>query len=55
MKKEPQTTTFTDPQEKPKARVPFFARHLNRETLRSIYAGDDLERKKPAQEVDTKI
>jgi len=41
MKKDLQTTTSTDPQEKPKARVPFFAQHLKKETLRSIYAGDD--------------
>lgn len=55
MKKNSQAITSTDPQEKPKSRVPFFALQLKRETLRSIHAGDDeLERAK-AKEFETKI
>jgi hypothetical protein len=41
MKKDPQAIASPGRQEKPKARVPFFALQLKRETLRSISAGDD--------------
>ena len=41
MKKNPQPIPSPDQQEKPKARVPFFAQKLSRETLRTISGGDD--------------
>ena len=50
MKKNLQTTS-PDSQEKPKARVPFFAQKLSRETLRTISGGDD---KIQAAEAETK-
>lgn len=53
MKKNPQPIPSPDQQEKPKARVPFFAQKLSRETLRTISGGDD--DKVPPQEVKTKV
>ena len=53
MKKEPQPNASPNRQDQPKARVPFFAQHLKRETLRTIQGGDDME-KKPAQEYTSK-
>ena len=41
MKKNPQAITSPEGEEKPKARTPFFALKLTRETLRTISGGDD--------------
>jgi hypothetical protein len=51
MKKNPQVTTSPDPQEKSKARVPFFAQKLSQGTLHTISGGDDMLQ----QESDRKI